>query len=103
VLDNAPTYLAFAASAAGLEGVPAHGPYIGALAIDPEAARILAAIATGSGVHGREHLHRNAPNFMVKAIAEESGIRCHPLRLYGPTAAGILLPIFVAIAFLFFR
>src|SRR6267143_7175282 len=28
VLDNAPTYLAFAASAAGLQGVPAHGPFI---------------------------------------------------------------------------
>src|SRR2546422_5657015 len=35
VLDNAPTYLAFAASAAGLQGIPPHGPYIGALALDP--------------------------------------------------------------------
>ncbi len=38
VLDNAPTYLAFAASAAGLEGVAAHGSYIGTLAMDPEGA-----------------------------------------------------------------
>src|SRR5438034_8879426 len=48
VLDNAPTYLAFAASAAGLEGITAHGAFVGALARDPEAARLLAAVSTGA-------------------------------------------------------
>jgi Na+/H+ antiporter NhaD/arsenite permease-like protein len=102
VLDNAPTYLAFAASAAGLEGVPAHGPYIGALAIDPEGARILAAIATGAVFMGANTYIGNAPNFMVKAIAEENGITMPTFFGYMAYSGGILLPIFVGITLLFF-
>src|SRR5713101_5010654 len=75
VLDNAPTYLAFAASAAGLQGVAPHGAYIGTLALNPEAARLLAAISTGSVFFGANTYIGNAPNFMVKAIAEESGVK----------------------------
>ncbi len=103
VLDNAPTYLAFSASAAGLQGVPAHGPFIGALAIDPEGARILAAIATGSVFMGANTYIGNAPNFMVKAIAEENGIKMPSFFGYMAYSCGILLPIFVAITLLFFR
>ncbi len=103
VLDNAPTYLAFAASAAGLQGVPAHGPFIGALALDPETARILAAIATGSVFMGANTYIGNAPNFMVKAIAEENGIKMPSFLGYMAYSCGILLPIFVAITLLFFR
>ena len=103
VLDNAPTYLAFSASAAGLQGVPAHGPFIGALAIDPEGARILAAIATGSVFMGANSYIGNAPNFIVKAIAEENGIKMPSFFGYMAYSCGILLPIFVAITFLFFR
>jgi Na+/H+ antiporter NhaD/arsenite permease-like protein len=102
VLDNAPTYLAFAASAAGLEGVPAHGPYIGALAIDPEGARILAAIATGAVFMGANTYIGNAPNFMVKAIAEENGIKMPTFFGYMAYSCGILLPIFVGASLLFF-
>ncbi len=103
VLDNAPTYLAFAASAAGLQGVPAHGPFIGALAIDPEGARILAAIATGSVFMGANTYIGNAPNFMIRAIAEENGIKMPSFFGYMAYSCGILLPIFVAISLLFFR
>jgi len=103
VLDNAPTYLAFAASAAGLQGVPAHGPFIGALTLDPEAARILAAIATGSVFMGANTYIGNAPNFMVKAIAEENGIKMPSFFGYMAYSCGILLPIFVAMTLLFFR
>ncbi len=103
VLDNAPTYLAFAASAAGLQGVPAHGPFIGALTLDPETARILAAIATGSVFMGANTYIGNAPNFMVKAIAEENGIKMPSFFGYMAYSGGILLPIFLAISLLFFR
>ncbi len=103
VLDNAPTYLAFAASAAGLQGVSAHGPFIGALTLQPDAARILAAIATGSVFMGANTYIGNAPNFMVKAIAEENGIKMPSFFGYMAYSAGILLPIFVAVTFLFFR
>src|SRR5437667_2484549 len=61
VLDNAPTYLAFAASAAGLQGIPAHGPFIAALVRDPEATQRLAAIATGAVFMGAMTYIGNAP------------------------------------------
>src|SRR6267378_517712 len=103
VLDNAPTYLAFAASAAGLEGVAAHGSYIGTLAMDPEGARVLAAVATGSVFMGANTYIGNAPNFMVRSIAEESGIKMPSFFGYMAYSCGILLPIFVLITLVFFR
>ncbi len=102
VLDNAPTYLAFAASAAGLEGVAAHGRFVGALALDPGAAQLLAAISTGAVFMGANTYIGNAPNFMVKAIAEENGIKMPSFFGYMAYSCGILLPLFVAITFLFF-
>src|SRR6266566_1052010 len=57
----------------GLHGVAPHGPYIGTLALDPRAAQLLAAISTGAVFMGANTYIGNAPNFMVKAIAEESG------------------------------
>jgi len=102
VLDNAPTYLAFAASAAGLSGIPPHGPFIGALALHPEPARLLAAIATGAVFMGANTYIGNAPNFMVKAIAEENGIKMPSFFGYMAYSCGILLPLFVAITLIFF-
>jgi len=103
VLDNAPTYLAFAASAAGLQGVAPHGAYIGSLALNPEAAKLLAAIATGSVFMGANTYIGNAPNFMVKAIAEESGVKMPSFFGYMAYSIGILLPIFVVVSLVFFR
>ena len=102
VLDNAPTYLAFAAAAAGLAGIPPHGPFIGALAHDPEPARLLAAIATGAVFMGANTYIGNAPNFMVKAIAEENGVTMPSFFGYMAYSCGILLPLFAAITLLFF-
>ncbi|MEX2156758.1 MAG: sodium:proton antiporter [Gemmatimonadales bacterium] len=103
MLDNAPTYLAFAASAAGLEGVSAHGPFIGALIFSPESARILAAISTGAVFMGANTYIGNAPNFMVKAIAEENGVKMPSFFGYMAYSMAILLPIFVAVSLVFFR
>lgn len=103
VLDNAPTYLVFAAAAAGLEGIAPHGPFIGTLAADPEAARILAAISTGAVFMGANTYIGNAPNFMVKAIAEENGVRMPSFVGYMAYSMGILLPLFLAISLIFFR
>src|SRR2546425_2861077 len=103
VLDNAPTYLAFAASAAGLHGVAPHGAYIGTLALDPVAAKLLAAISTGSVFMGANTYIGNAPNFMVKAIAEESGVKMPSFFGYMAYSVGILLPIFVLVSLAFFK
>ena len=103
VLDSAPAYLLFAARAAGLHGIPAHGPFVGALALDPAAARVLAAIATGAVFMGANTYIGNAPNFMVRAIAEENGVKMPSFFGYMAYSGGILLPLFVAITLLFFR
>jgi Na+/H+ antiporter NhaD/arsenite permease-like protein len=103
VLDNAPTYLAFAASAAGLQGVAPHGAYIGTLALHPETAKLLAAISTGSVFMGANTYIGNAPNFMVKAIAEENGVKMPSFFGYLGYSSVILLPLYVLIAVLFMR
>ena len=103
VLDNAPTYLAFAAAAAGLEGLQAHGLYIGALASDPEGARILAAISTGAVFMGANTYIGNAPNFMVRAIAEENGVKMPSFFGYMLYSVGILVPLFVLVSVVFFN
>jgi Na+/H+ antiporter NhaD/arsenite permease-like protein len=103
VLDNAPTYLAFAASAAGLQGVAPHGAYIGTLALNPDAAKLLAAISTGSVFMGANTYIGNAPNFMVKAIAEENGVKMPSFFGYLAYSVGILLPLFVLVSLAFFR
>ena len=102
VLDNAPTYLAFVASAAGLQHLQPHGPFIGALALDPVGAKLLAAIATGSVFMGANTYIGNAPNFMVKAIAEEHGVKMPSFFGYMAYSVGILLPLFVVVSLVFF-
>src|SRR6266545_2435580 len=103
VLDNAPTYLAFVASAAGLHGVAPHGAYIGTMALNPEAAKLLAAISTGAVFMGANTYIGNAPNFMVKAIAEENGVRMPSFLGYVAYSVGILLPLFALVSLVFFR
>src|SRR6266487_3616495 len=102
-LDNAPTYLAFAASAAGLQGLAPHGAYIGTMVLNPEAAKLLAAISTGSVFMGANTYIGNAPNFMVKAIAEESGVKMPSFFGYMAYSVGILVPLFVLVSVVFFK
>jgi len=103
VLDNAPTYLSFAASAAGLYDVAPHGNYIGALAAHPGGAQLLAAIATGSVLMGANTYIGNAPNFMVRAIAEENGVQMPSFFGYMGYSLAILLPLYVLVSVVFFR
>jgi Na+/H+ antiporter NhaD/arsenite permease-like protein len=45
----------------------------------------------------------NAPNFMVKAIAEEAGVKMPSFFGYMLYSGAILVPLFVAVTFVFFR
>src|SRR5205807_435958 len=93
-----------AATAAGQGGVAAHGAFLGTfLAAGPGATRTLAAIATGAVFMGAATYIGNAPNFMVKAIAEENGIRMPTFAGYLLYSVAILGPVFVATTLLFFR
>ena len=103
-LDNAPTYLTFAATACGLADVPLEGRYLAQyLALGREAAETLAAISCGAVFMGANTYIGNGPNFMVKAIAEQNGVRMPSFFGYMAYSCGILVPLFVACTFLFFR
>jgi Na+/H+ antiporter NhaD/arsenite permease-like protein len=103
-LDNAPTYLTFAAAAAGLEGIPLEGRYLGELIARGELQNeILAAIACGAVFMGANTYIGNGPNFMVKAIAEENGVRMPSFFAYLLWSGGILLPLFALTTLLCFR
>ena len=92
-LDNAPTYLTFFSLAQGLGG---------AQTVAGVSAPLLQAIGAGAVFMGANSYIGNAPNFMVKAIAEESGIRMPSFFGYMAWSCGILLPIFALLTFMFF-
>jgi Na+/H+ antiporter NhaD/arsenite permease-like protein len=91
-LDNAPTYLVFFNLAGG-----------DAQRLMTELAATLAALSAGSVFMGANTYIGNAPNFMVKAIAESRGIRMPSFFGYMAWSATILLPLFVVITFIWFR
>jgi Na+/H+ antiporter NhaD/arsenite permease-like protein len=93
-LDNAPTYLAFLALGQGLQ-LP--GEVVGV----PGA--ILAAISVGAVAMGANTYIGNAPNFMVKAIAEEAGVKMPSFFGYMLYSSVVLLPLFAVVTLLFFR
>jgi len=90
-LDNAPTYLVFFNLAGG---DPAYLMTQGALT--------LAAISCGAVFMGANSYIGNAPNFMVKAIVEENGVRMPSFFGYCAWAAVFLLPLFVLVTLVFF-
>jgi Na+/H+ antiporter NhaD/arsenite permease-like protein len=93
-LDNAPTYLTFLALGQGLGLAPevagvSHG--------------VLAAISLGAVFMGANTYIGNGPNFMVRAIAEERGVKMPSFAGYMLWSGAVLLPIFVLVTVLFFR
>ena len=102
-LDNAPTYLTFAATACGLDGIALEGRYLAAyLAAGGDNAAILSAISTGAVFMGANTYIGNGPNFMVKAIAEQAGVQMPSFFGYMAYSGAILLPLFVGVTLLFF-
>jgi len=90
-LDNAPTYLVFFNLAGG----------------DPnylmnQGAATLVAVSAGAVFMGANSYIGNAPNFMVKAIVEESGVRMPSFFGYVAWAAIFLVPLFVLVTLIFF-
>ena len=92
-LDNAPTYLTFFSLAQGVGGAQ---PVAGV------SAPLLQAIGAGAVFMGANSYIGNAPNFMVKAIAEEAGVRMPSFFGYMAWSCGILLPIFALLTLIFF-
>lgn len=105
-LDNAPTYLTFAVTACGMQGINTEdGPYLREFLTRPEivgAVKTLAAISCGSVFMGANTYIGNGPNFMVKAIAEENNVKMPGFFGYMAYSGCILIPIFIAVTFVFF-
>jgi Na+/H+ antiporter NhaD/arsenite permease-like protein len=93
-LDNAPTYVTFLAVAQSL-GLPAQ--------VAGVSHEVLAAISTGAVFMGANTYIGNGPNFMVRAIAEERGVRMPSFGGYMLYSGAVLIPCFVLVTVVFFR
>ncbi len=101
-LDNAPTYLTFLSTVLGQ--FYAEIPEIQAVArLISEHEIYLSAISTGAVFFGAMTYIGNAPNFMVKSIAEEQNIKMPSFFGYMIYSLLFLVPIFVLITLLFFK
>ena len=90
-LDNAPTYLVFFNTAGG---DPAH--------LMTDMALTLTAISAGAVFMGANTYIGNAPNLMVKAIAEDRGVKMPGFFGYMIWSVCILVPLLVLITFIWF-
>jgi Na+/H+ antiporter NhaD/arsenite permease-like protein len=99
-LDNTPTYLTFFSLG---ESVTRNMVSNGSVIIAGVHADILRAISCGAVFMGANTYIGNGPNFMVKSIAEEQGVRVPHFFHYMVYSMLILMPIFVIVTLIFFR
>jgi len=90
-LDNAPTYLVFFNLAGG-------DPQV----LMTQLAPVLAAISAGSVFMGANSYIGNAPNLMVKAIAEDRGLKMPSFFGYMVWSGAVLIPLFVLMTLIWF-
>jgi Na+/H+ antiporter NhaD/arsenite permease-like protein len=101
-LDNAPTYLTFFSTALGsfYPGVPES---VSVVHLMGEIPAYLAAISAGSVFFGACSYIGNAPNFMVRSIAEEAGTKMPSFFGYIVKYSLVfLIPSFAVVTFIFF-
>jgi Na+/H+ antiporter NhaD/arsenite permease-like protein len=91
-LDNAPTYLVFFNTAGG-----------DAQILMTTLAPTLAAISAGAVFMGANSYIGNAPNLMVKAVAEDRGIKMPSFFGYMAWSICVLIPLFIVMTFIWFR
>ncbi|MFA5793765.1 MAG: sodium:proton antiporter [Candidatus Brocadiia bacterium] len=101
-LDNAPTYLTMSSAASGVLNVPLGPAYLKDLLAVASGPLLLAAVSCGAVFMGANTYIGNGPNFMVKAIAEESHVKMPSFFGYMVYSILILIPIFIITTFLFF-
>lgn len=105
-LDNAPTYLTFAALAQGVIAGTDHIVFANLhefLLHSPEAARLLQAVSLGAVFMGANSYIGNGPNFMVRSIVQERGVQMPSFFGYMLYSVGILIPVFILVTLIFFR
>ncbi len=90
-LDNAPTYVVFFETAGGNPQT-----LMGNLSMT------LTAISAGAVFMGANSYIGNAPNFMVRSIAEDQGVAMPSFFGYMAWSFGILVPLFAVMTFIFY-
>ena len=96
-LDNTPTYLVFLTTAGALGLSQGMVTALGTVPV-----KMLEAISCGAVFMGANTYIGNAPNFMVKSIADENGIRMPSFFGYLIWSLGILVPVFIVDTLVFF-
>jgi Na+/H+ antiporter NhaD/arsenite permease-like protein len=91
-LDNAPTYLVFFNTAGG-------DPKVLMTTLAPT----LAAISAGAVFMGANSYIGNAPNLMVKAVAEDRGVKMPSFFGYMAWSCSVLIPLFIVMTFIWFK
>jgi len=99
-LDNAPTYVVFFETAASMTPDDAPGVLrlVDGTTIMPA---MLTAISLGAVFMGAITYIGNGPNFMVKSIAERSGVKMPGFFGFMAFSMGILVPLFLAVMLIF--
>lgn len=103
-LDNAPTYAVFfelAKHSTGLTGIHPAG-VLNLPGGESIANALLTAISAGAVFMGANSYIGNAPNFMVKRIADDAGVKMPGFFGYMAYSMGILVPLFIIITFIYF-
>lgn len=96
-LDNTPTYLVFLTTAGTLGATTGIATTVGMVS-----EKILTAISCGAVFMGAVTYIGNAPNFMVKSISDENGVRMPSFFGYMLWSIGILVPVFILDTLIFF-
>lgn len=96
-LDNTPTYLVFLTTAGAMGFSKGIATTLGMV---PQ--KMLMAISCGAVFMGANTYIGNAPNFMVKAISDENGIRMPSFFGYLLWSVKILIPVFILDTIVFF-
>jgi Na+/H+ antiporter NhaD/arsenite permease-like protein len=96
-LDNAPTYVTFAAMACGTYEHCETAEMLGPLTTNPESVSVMIAISLGAVFCGAGSYIGNGPNFMVRAIAEQADYKMPSFFGYCGYAFVFLVPVYIAV------
>ena len=96
-LDNTPTYLVFLTTAGTMGATAGVTTSVGTIA-----PVMLKAISCGAVCMGANTYIGNAPNFMVRSMAEEGGVRMPSFFGYMAWSGSILIPVFFIDMLIFF-
>lgn len=99
-LDNSPTYVVFMTAAGSLGA--AGDPSTLVTTVGTISTTILLAVSAGAVFMGANTYIGNAPNFMVKSIAERSGVKMPSFFGYMGWSCAILIPLFILDSVIFF-